>query len=1180
MRKLRTFTVAVLSFVCLLAFSLAVTGISSTKPVAVAEAATTSKDVTYSVLFYNAAGANKGSFVASDGQWPSLKAKNATHLVQYATSATNEARYATLVFSEPIDATEYSAIQLRYNYADFSSNDLSGYPQNASVYKPVTTGGVVSGTERSAEAVATIPAHWFQDSSNGGKTEMNVAIGQETISTDLLKEDDGKVYGVTLHLNNVGAGSHLALFGATAISATPAEPEEPTTQTLDFNLTDAWLEVGGVKQTGVQADTSFFGGDGSTQVAYTGNVLSEPVTVRLGTAYKAADYGTVEISLCISNWTAGNTIITKGYALSDTEFANPLASVTTGWGNVVTTLTLNADDLADGNGNITGFVIVKTNSVAAAKWQIFADYVKFNKIQTETPDMNGTDAWLEVGGVKQTGFQADTSFFGGDGSTQVAYTGNVLSEPVTVRLGTAYKAADYGTVEISLCISNWTAGNTIITKGYALSDTEFANPLASVTTGWGNVVTTLTLNAADLADGDGNITGFVIVKKHSDETKGWQIFADYVKLNVKENKSVTVTDGDSVTEIAVQTGSLISLKTLGATDTAENIVAGYLIDGKLYSENHTLSIIDNVDVQVIRLGFKMRNGAYIRREGKMGLRFTVDVNEQDVNTIVGIVGADGISFGMKITRIDNSKYIEKSADNKITDGGAIIYSGVVTDMPESAYKTDFGAQAYANIAYADGESRVLSIADDNVRSVYTVAVNAVNSGELDEEDSAYLSDLIDKANAAEALPNYDEKKDELALSVAGWLIPSGLNAENVALISEAGINVMHAASAGSTTMKFSTYDETEQANIKLLGDNGVKVYVNTCSKEATAIQKIGLFAADENVLGICYDEPNKEQIDAIAEQIAYFNANANGKNLFVNLFPSIASTVSSDFGGSYKNYIQYYYDTVLSKITSGEKWLSADRYLLTYDSDGNKILDTGWLSDVQAIAEVAEANGLKRNFFIQTMPYGSTGTAAGSRDRVPTYEDIRLQEYALMAFGYDSVSLFCYATPVAGGEFTEEQYAMIDRDGNPTAIYDAVKRANAEILAFDHVLLQFDWQGVFTCEAGQTVSGTASATNASFAKLNRLDLSTISGLKSVNASADTLFGYFKDELGNDGYMVVNYNETSENLSDSVTMSFDAQAYTSAVCYVGGEKTIVGLNDGKLTLNLGAGEGVFVIPFAK
>ena len=1175
MRKIRNFTVAVLSFVCLLAFSLAVTGISSTKPVAVAEAATTSKDVTYSVHLYDADDkASKDSFILTGGQWSALKAKNATHLVQFAAGTANHARYVTIAFDEPIDASEYKNLVVRYNYIDMSTEDVSTFPQTATVYKPVVADGKATGTAWESESVTQVPAHWFQDSSQGGKNPMDVPMGQETFAAAALKAEDGKVYGVVLKLQRA-VNTHLVLFGVTAFN-------EASDETLDFNLSDAWLEMNGTKLTGQQTDdyASIFGGDGSTKIAYTSSsVADEPVTVKLGKSFNAVYYSSVELKICLGNWTSGNTIVTTGYAFSDTEFANPLASVTTAYGNKVATLTLKAADLADENGNVTGFVIKKSNSIEGTPGQILVDYVKINSYK-EKPDMNGTDAWLEVGGVKQTGFQADTSFFGGDGSTQVAYTDNVLSEPVTVRLGTAYKAADYATVEISLCISNWTEGNTIITTAYALSDTEFANPLASVTTGWGNVVTTLTLNAADLADGDGNITGFVIVKKHSDETKGWQIFADYVKFNVKENKSVTVTDGDSVTEIAVQTGSLISLKTLGATDTAENIVAGYLIDGKLYSENHTLSIIDNVDVQVIRLGFKMRNGAYIRREGKMGLRFTVDVNEQDVNTIVGIVGADGISFGMKITRIDNSKYIEKSADNKITDGGAIIYSGVVTDMPESAYKTDFGAQAYANIAYADGESRVLSIADDNVRSVYTVAVNAVNSGELDEEDSAFLSDLIDKANAAEALPNYDEKKDELALSVAGWLIPSGLNAENVALISEAGINVIHAASAGSTTMKFSTYDETEQANIKLLGDNGVKVYVNTCSKDATTIQRIGLFAVDENVLGICYDEPNKEQIDAIAEQIAYFNANANGKTLFVNLFPSIASTVSSDFGGSYKNYIQYYYDTVLSKITSGEKWLSADRYLLTYDSDGNKILDTGWLSDVQAIAEVAEANGLKRNFFIQTMPYGSTGTAAGSRDRVPTYEDIRLQEYALMAFGYDSVSLFCYATPVAGGEFTEEQYAMIDRDGNPTAIYDAVKRANAEILAFDHVLLQFDWQGVFTCEAGQSVSGTASATDASFAKLNRLDLSTISGLKSVNASADTLFGYFKDELGNDGYMVVNYNETSENLSDSVTMSFDAQAYTSAVCYVGGEKTIVGLNDGKLTLNLGAGEGVFVIPFAE
>ena len=88
-------------------------------------------------------------------------------------------------------------------------------------------------------------------------------------------------------------------------------------------------------------------------------------------------------------------------------------------------------------------------------------------------------------------------------------------------------------------------------------------------------------------------------------------------------------------------------------------------------------------------------------------------------------------------------------------------------------------------------------------------------------------------------------------------------------------------------------------------------------------------------------------------------------------------------------------------------------------------------------------NGFKTNFFMQTMPYGS------DHNVTPSYNDIRMQLYTVMAFGYDGISEFCYQTPPIGKEFNEKQLAMIDRKGQPTPIYDAAKKANHEIKNFD-----------------------------------------------------------------------------------------------------------------------------------
>ena len=437
------------------------------------------------------------------------------------------------------------------------------------------------------------------------------------------------------------------------------------------------------------------------------------------------------------------------------------------------------------------------------------------------------------------------------------------------------------------------------------------------------------------------------------------------------------------------------------------------------------------------------------------------------------------------------------------------------------------------------------------------------------------------------LPNYDEYEAEYETVISGWLIPSSLNETNVKWIKEAGVSALFACGAGDVVLSFPTYDKKAKAALDLLGSNGVKVYVNTGSRDGSSYQKISSFKQNSAVLGMALDEPSKAEITSMAQQVEWWNQNADGRNFYCNLYPSFAQVVQSEFNGDYASYLRYYCDNVLNNLTTGEKWLSADRYPLTYDNDGNKCLDNAWLSDVQILANVAKQyKNVKTNFFIQTMPYGikedgsPNGAIYGSRDRVPTYEDIRMQEYALAAFGYDGISLFCYATPLVGFEFAESQEAMISRSGEKTGIYESVKKANSEILAFDHVLQQFDWIGTFTNDAGQTNDDKPRTQNSSFRLLNRISVKSVLSLNSVTTSRDTLFGYFNDVDGNDGIMVVNYNETSLNLTDEVTLNFDSSKYNKAICYVGGKKQVVNLSGGKLNLELGVGEGVFVIPYAE
>lgn len=968
----------------------------------------------------------------------------------------------------------------------------------------------------------------------------------------------------------------------------------------------AWLEVDGSAISKLAA-TSVLGvlDKNDIMASWTeGDMVAKPVTVRLATPVKAKKGMEVAIRLAV-----GEACTLDGYALSDTSFSTSAGSVVCGGGNGVVTLELDSAMLADEDGYIRGFVFKRTAG-DAAKGQYFADRVYLISPKDTVLDMNLTDAWFEYNGTKIIKNDADTAipvFSGNDGSTKMTWSeGLGMGEEVLVKFGKSYYAETYPLIKFRVCVGNWNApGNTITSEILSLDGTKtaysFETEIPSGAEGV-NQEYVLMIKSEYLADENGKVSGFIL-KKASQTVSGatGQYFADYVELLKDKDCVITVADGEGTTTVAAKLGETVKVSELGVTDGENDKVVGYNINGKLYTENYSFIVTEDVEIEVVRLAFKMRVGASIRRSGDMGLRFIVDLNGADFAALQNLVGGNNLTLGIAITKKDNRKTLEKNATNRIDDGsGNIIYCGVVTGIPETSYKTQFSSQAFADIVYADGSNRVYAIENDNVRSVYDVAVNALESGTLSEADRAYFESVKNTADEHAStiqkiiLPDYDAKKSEYGIDISGWLIPKNISTADVNWITDAGINVMHAVAAGdSETLFFPEYNAEAIAKLNFFRDKGIQIYVNTCSREAASFQKISSFGAHGGVIGMSYDEPTKAEIDEIAKYVDYFNQNGNGKNMLVNLFPSFTSSVKSDFGKLYNTtqqkyelYLQYYCDNVLSKLTSGEKWLSADRYLLTYDKNGKKCLDNGWLADVQSVAKVAKNYGAKTNFFVQTMAYGATngvasGAQEGSRDRVPTYNDMRLQQYALMAFGYDGISLFCYGSPAAGGEFSLSQTGIIDRNGNKTETYEAVKKANGEILAFDHVLKQFNWQGVFTCDAGKTLTGTSTTTNASFKTLDRISLANVSSLSKVSASADTLCGYFKDSAGNDGIMVVNYNETTENLTDTVELTFDSSKYNAAVCYVGGvKKVFTGLTNGKLSLSLGAGEGIFVIPYAE
>ena len=392
------------------------------------------------------------------------------------------------------------------------------------------------------------------------------------------------------------------------------------------------------------------------------------------------------------------------------------------------------------------------------------------------------------------------------------------------------------------------------------------------------------------------------------------------------------------------------------------------------------------------------------------------------------------------------------------------------------------------------------------------------------------------------------------IQVNGWVAPESYSDDMLEKIAAAGLTSVSFAAAGTQYIAPADLSASKDI-IKQYAKYGINVYTVGGIADFASI---GDFANYGNVLGLMLDEPNKSQIDEIAAAVDTFNlANVGKKVLIVNLLPSYASAVTSDFS-SYSAYLQYLYDKVLLKLEC-ELWISVDRYPIVRDAKGNPTLDSGWLDDVEVVATFAKANGLKKNFFIQTMPYGSGGVN-DSHDRTPTKEDITLQYYVLLAYGYDSISLFCLGTPAPDGTtFLDGQNAMIDRNNETTDIYTAVKEVNEELNKFDFILNRFSWDAA--------VLKTSSLLTSVQAKKI--------GLKDISSTKNALFSHLVDETrGREAYCVVNYNDTSLNYTNTITLTFSGET-TLTVIQNGGFRTVTSTS-GEFTFTLGVGESIIVI----
>ena len=312
------------------------------------------------------------------------------------------------------------------------------------------------------------------------------------------------------------------------------------------------------------------------------------------------------------------------------------------------------------------------------------------------------------------------------------------------------------------------------------------------------------------------------------------------------------------------------------------------------------------------------------------------------------------------------------------------------------------------------------------------------------------------------------------------------------------------------------------------------------------------------------DEPTYGQVtDLTNRYLTWFNENYGGEDyeLLINHNGPNSSAWKDKFSKtkSYSEFINYYNDNFLSKLNAARKTLSFDTYVL-HNNGSNNYVHEGFLSSCLGVRKYANQFGVDFGAYIQCFTGYSTLRNPSS------YADFSFQVCTYLAFGAKKLSFYGYR------DFPPEKHLV--ESGEPNEKWYWVQDVNTMIKKMDGILFNFDWDGIYT----NVGTGSFFEVNDAFDAINKDDLDSLRGVKSFTSKYDAIVGQFKDANGNDGFMLVNYEEPSIAHKNKVTMNFkDADG---VLYYKDGEPIVEVLKNKKFTIDLEAGEGVFIIPLFK
>ncbi len=322
------------------------------------------------------------------------------------------------------------------------------------------------------------------------------------------------------------------------------------------------------------------------------------------------------------------------------------------------------------------------------------------------------------------------------------------------------------------------------------------------------------------------------------------------------------------------------------------------------------------------------------------------------------------------------------------------------------------------------------------------------------------------------------------------------------------------------------------------------------------------------------DEPGAKHIEEYGKQtlINDFKKVYPNAKYVVNLLPEYALDYQN--WNSAEEMYDTYYNGIMKKFDKN-RMISIDCYFFHKQFATKR--RQGIMKNYDNVANFAKKNNASQTIIMQTAVSSETpngfGEYEGNEFVTSLSEgDIRLQANMAIAFGADSLQYYCYSVPLISNK-PMYKYCILNPDNTPSPLYGYVKNVNGECQALADALLSYKWQEATAMPGVANVAAVGEYYEMSEGKFENTK-----HFVNAQGTQNIVMSRFTSDKHGEGYMLVNFAERSQDNKINLQMkNCGALAIYGGVGFDGKPEIIELDNNGKCSIELEYGEGIFIVP---